>query len=163
MDFHSQTWLTQEQQIIADHFTQELENNSVLSETFWVSLVCNKILGRIFLLPEEIEEIIIGNDTLISTDLLRKLHIFRYYFWDKIQEIETTISDDEIFRTLKLLLGSQIISIFNEANFIMFQNSTRKFVVYFLAIEAWYHNKTWQELSFKWLEIPTEYDDWLWM
>jgi len=156
------TWLTWDQQLIVDRFTQKFENHSVLPESFWVSLVCKEILERMFLLPEEIEEIELGKDTLIPIDVLRKLYTFRYYFWNALDEIEKNLNEVEIGGVLKLLRISEIITIFSDASFISFKNHTRKFAIYFLAIEKWYEVERWYPLSFKWLQEPVWYDEWLW-
>ena len=156
------SWLTQEQQKILDWYNLSFDHHSVLPDNFWISIVCDDVTSRIFLTLDEIEE---HNDSvwiIIPLNTLRKLHVFRYYFWDKLSEIEKDISDEEIERILWIMEVPQILDIFQWAEFTEFKNATRRFVIYFLVIEQWYEAEAQIPLSFKWLEEPKGYEEWLW-
>lgn len=60
MDNLYKTWLNQEQQVVMDTATTRFWHDSVLPECLRISLMCDDVLERMFLFPEEIEEIEIG-------------------------------------------------------------------------------------------------------
>ena len=127
-----------------------------------IQVIWGDDISSLFLLPEEIEDILEWEGEIIPIKVLRKLHSFRYYFWEKLESIEQNITQDDITRTLKMITIRGILDIFRISTCHDFEKNLRKYTVYFLAVEAYYEEEKGEPLSFRGLDEPNEYNDYLW-
>lgn len=164
MDEINKNWLTNNQQKVLDDFTLGFENNSFVAEDFWISLVCDEILGRMFLFPEEIEEVMMMNRPSLAIEKLRKLKSFRDFLAENsIRSPYSQTCIDDLYETYfslrkELVLWEFFNSVEND-----WKHNIERFMLLFELIEHDYEKIFWESLSFKGLEIKVWYDEWLWM
>jgi len=156
--------ISPEQEKIIDDFLLLVDENNVLSECTRVSLICNRTLGKMFLFPEEIEEIELSvKKRFLSNKVFRKLWLFCKDYWNEIRQLDLNLDNKGIQNKALYILWnktiSEIIEIFSETDYAIIEQSLDTFILYFLAIEKWYKDQTWDQLSFKWLEHEVGYDD----
>lgn len=156
--------LTLEQKKILADFTWNFENHSVLPEICKVSLLCNQVLERIFLLPEEIEEIEMSNRPSLPIERFRKLKAFRDFLdKNKIRSPYSQSCIDGLYETFFLMRKDIVLDEFFHSSEAYWNFNTERFILLFELIEHDYERTYWYPLSFKGLEHNVWYDDWLGM
>ncbi len=134
----------------------------LLEDTFWecsqrVWVIAREKISDIFMLPEDIEDIVLSQENSILTkNEFKKLQSFRLnaekYWW---MELEATlnISDNSI---LDWLSFHDILVRFVKSDFSDWKMYPKLYLRYFLLIEAEYFQQMWEDLPFSGLAEPLD-------
>lgn len=117
-------------------------------------------ISNIFLLPSEIEDIVIWEKQIFTIEEFRKLRFFRFY----MEESGIVLTEDlwmieKQAKQYKDIPIRQILQEFTSSTDLIWRNNPTLYRVYFTILEDYYEQETGEPLSFKWMDVAIWYDE----